>query len=125
MRGISTSAFKLILLLALAGLLPLAHGQGTQWPQKPVRIVVPYPPGGGNDLLARLTGQKLMEKWGQKVVVDNRPGASGMIGAEIVAKSAPDGYTLLLCGAPEAALNATLYSKLPYDPVRDFATITQ
>ena len=106
--------------MALAG-----NACAQSYPGKPVRIVVPYPPGGGNDLLARLIGQKLIEKWGQKVVVDNRPGASGMIGADVVAKSAADGYTILVCASPEAALNVTLYPKLAYDPVRDFATITQ
>jgi len=95
------------------------------YPTKPVRIVVPYPPGGGNDLLGRPIAQKLTEKWGQNVVIDNRGGASGMIGAEIVAKSPPDGYTLLLCASPEVALNVTLYPKMAYDPARDFIPITQ
>lgn len=95
------------------------------YPAKPVRIVVPYPPGGGNDLLARLTGQKLSEKWKQNVVVDNRGGASGMIGAETVAKSPPDGYTILLCASPECALNATLFPKMSYDPTRDLSAVTQ
>lgn len=94
------------------------------FPAKQVRIVVPYPSGGGNDILARLLAQKLGDKWGQNVVVDNRGGASGMIGAELVAKSAPDGYTLLLCASPECALNTTLYSKMAYDPQRDLQPIT-
>jgi tripartite-type tricarboxylate transporter receptor subunit TctC len=96
-----------------------------EYPSRSIRIVVPYPTGGGNDLLARMIAPKLAEKWGQTVVVDNRGGASGMIGAEVVAKSPPDGYTLLLCASPEAALNATLYPKMAYDPVRDFVPITQ
>ena len=100
-------------------------GSGQAYPIKPVRIVVPYPPGGGNDLLARLTGQKLGEKWKQNVVVDNRGGASGMIGAEAVAKAPPDGYTILLCASPECALNATLFPKMSYDPVRDLSAVTQ
>jgi tripartite-type tricarboxylate transporter receptor subunit TctC len=101
-------------------------GAGAQsYPSKPVRMIVPYPPGGGNDGLGRPFAQKLAEKWGQSVTVDNRPGASGMIGADLVAKSAPDGYTLLLCGAPEAALNATIYPKMAYDPVRSFAPVSQ
>src|SRR5688572_6338300 len=104
----------------------LAGGAGAQsYPAKSVRIVVPYPPGGGNDLLGRPIAQKLTEKWGQIVVIDNRGGASGMIGAEIVAKSAPDGYTILLCASPEVALNVTLYPKMAYDPARDFTPITQ
>jgi len=102
-----------------------ASAIGQPYPAKTVRIVVPYPTGGGNDLLARMLAPKLSEKWKQGVVVDNRGGASGMIGAEIVAKSPPDGYTLCLCASPEAALNATLYPKMAYDPQRDFATITQ
>lgn len=95
------------------------------YPVKSVRIVVPYPPGGGNDLLARPIAQKLAEKWGQNVVVDNRAGASGMIGADVVAKSAADGYTVCVCASPEVALNVTLYPKMAYSPTRDFATITQ
>ena len=90
-----------------------------------MRIIVPYPPGGGNDLLGRPLAAKLAEKWGHSVVIDNRPGASGMIGAETVAKSAADGYTLLLCGSPEVALNVTIYPKMAYDPVRSFVPITQ
>ncbi len=100
-------------------------GSGQAYPAKSVRIVVPYPPGGGNDLLGRPIAQKLSEKWGHNVVIDNRPGASGMIGAEAVVKSAADGYTILLCASPECALNATLYPKMAYNPVRDLAPITQ
>jgi len=102
---------------------PACFAQG--YPVKPVRIVVPYPPGGGNDLLARLAGQKLGEKWKQNVVVDNRGGASGMIGAEAVARSPADGYTILLCASPECALNATLFPKMSYDPTRDLSAVTQ
>ena len=102
-----------------------ATSAGQAYPSKSVRIVVPYPPGGGNDLLGRPIAQKLSEKWGQPVVIDNRGGASGMIGADVVAKSAPDGYTILLCASPEVALNVTLYPKMAYNPARDFATITQ
>ena len=110
---------------ALLGAAWVGHTVAQSYPVKTVRIVVPYPPGGGNDLLGRPIAQKLAEKWGQSVVIDNRSGASGMIGAEVVAKSAPDGYTLLLCAAPEVALNATLYPKMTYDPARQFAPITQ
>jgi len=88
-------------------------------------MVVPYPPGGGNDSLGRPIAQKLSEKWGQSVVIDNRGGASGMIGADAVAKSAPDGYTILLCASPECGLNATLYPKMAYSPTRDLAPVTQ
>jgi len=116
---------KRIAAIALLGFL-FAAGAGAQsFPVKPVRIVVPYPPGGGNDLLARIAAQKLGEKWKQTIVVDNRGGASGMIGAETVARSAADGYTILLCASPECALNATLYPKMSYDPIRDFSPVTQ
>jgi len=94
------------------------------YPAKVIRIVVPYPPGGGADMTARPIAQKLSERWGQPVVIDNRGGASGMIGAGIVAKAPPDGYTLMVSASGEAALNAALFPKMPYDPVRDFAPIT-
>ena len=114
-----------IAVIALLGA-AFVEGAGAQgYPVKPVRIVVPYPPGGGNDLLARLSAQKLGEKWKQTIVVDNRGGASGMIGADVAAKSPADGYTILLCASPECALNATLYPKMSYDPTRDFSPVTQ
>ena len=94
------------------------------YPNKAIRIVVPYPPGGGADITARPIAQKLNELWGQSVVIDNRGGASGMIGADIVAKAPPDGYTLMVSASAEAALNVALFPKMPYDPVRDFAPIT-
>lgn len=94
------------------------------YPAKPVRIVVPFAPGGGADIIARILGQKMTESWGQQVVVDNRAGASGNIGAEIVAKSAPDGYTLLMASSA-LAINPSVYKSVPYDAVRDFAPITQ
>ncbi len=117
-----TACLLSVALLGAAFARPAA-AQG--YPSKPVRMIVPYPPGGGNDGLGRPFALKLAEKWGQSVTVDNRPGASGMIGADLVAKSAPDGYTLLLCGAPEAALNATIYPKMTYDPLRSFAPVSQ
>jgi tripartite-type tricarboxylate transporter receptor subunit TctC len=91
---------------------------------KVIRIVVPFPPGGGADITARPIAQKLSERWGQSVVIDNRGGASGMVGADIVAKAPPDGYTLIVGSSAEAALNVALFPKMPYDPVRDFAPIT-
>jgi tripartite-type tricarboxylate transporter receptor subunit TctC len=94
------------------------------YPNKAIRIIVPYPPGGGADMTARPIAQKLSERWGQPVIIDNRGGASGMIGADIVAKAPPDGYTLLVSASAEAALNVALFPKMPYDPVRDFAPIT-
>ena len=96
-----------------------------QYPAKSVRIVVPYPPGGGTDQLGRPMAQKLTERWGQTAVIDNRGGASGMVGADIVAKSPPDGYTILFSASAEVALNVALYPKMPYDPERDFTPVTQ
>lgn len=96
---------------------------GQPYPAKPIRMVVPYPPGGGTDLLARSIAPRLSEKEGQSIAVDNRSGANGMIGGEIVAKSPPDGYTLLLATSAEVALNAAVYEKMPYNPERDFAPI--
>jgi tripartite-type tricarboxylate transporter receptor subunit TctC len=94
------------------------------YPTKPVRIVNPFAPGGATDQLARLMAQKLSEVWGQSVVVENRPGASGAIGLEAVAKSAPDGYTLAIATQTTHAANPALFAKLSYDPVRDFAPLT-
>jgi tripartite-type tricarboxylate transporter receptor subunit TctC len=94
------------------------------YPSKPVRVISPFPPGGSVDLVARMFAPKLTELLGQQVVVDDRPGASGNIGTEIVARSAPDGYTLLINTIPFVA-NANLYKKLSYDPLKDFAPITQ
>ena len=92
------------------------------YPSKPIRIVVPYPPGGFNDTLARTLGQKLYEKWGQAVVVDNRPGGGTTIGTNLAAKSAPDGYTLLIVSFA-FAVNPALYATLPYDTSKDFAPV--
>lgn len=94
------------------------------YPSKPIRLVVPYPPGGSTDIVARIIGQKLTESWGQPVVVDNRAGASGMLGSEIVAKAPPDGYTILLIGAGPYVINPSLFAKVPYDSAKDFIPIT-
>src|SRR5258706_3345426 len=91
------------------------------WPEKPVRFVVGFTPGGPSDILARALGQKLAELWAQQVVIENRPGAGGNIAAELVAKSAPDGHTWLLGNNSILATNQSLYAKLRYDPVKDFA----
>jgi tripartite-type tricarboxylate transporter receptor subunit TctC len=94
------------------------------YPTKPVRVVVPYPPGGGNDTLGRLFAAKLGERMGQPFVVENRPGAGTMIGTEAAAKSTPDGYTILLSSIATHALSPNLYARVPYDPIKDFAPIT-
>lgn len=101
-----------------------AQGLAQQYPSKPIRIVIPYPPGGGTDVTARMLGPHLTDRWKQPVIVDSRPGGAGMIGTDIVAKSPPDGYTILLAVSPEMALNVPLFKKMPYDPVRDFAPVT-
>jgi len=94
------------------------------YPAKPIRIVVGFPPGGGNDIIARLVGAKMQEAWGQPVVIDNKPGANSIIAAEFVAKSAPDGYTLLVNATGGMSVNPVLYAKLPYDSLRDFVPIS-
>ena len=94
------------------------------YPSKPIRLVVPFTPGGSTDILARLVGQKLGEAFGQQVIIDNRPGAGGNIGVEMVANSPPDGYTLVMGHIGTFGVNPTLYPKLPYDPIKDFAPIT-
>lgn len=108
---------------ALALALACAAASAQSYPSKPIRLVVPYPPGGPLDIMARAIGQKLAEAWNQPVVVDNRAGAGGNIGAELVAKSPADGYTLLMGAVATHAINPTLYGKVPYDPVRDFAPV--
>ena len=108
-------------LLALIFLLAAAPAFSQGYPSKPVRIIVNFPAGGIADLYARIIGAKVQESWGQPVVIENRTGAGGNIGAEAVAKSAPDGYTLNMSAIGPHAVNVSLFSKMPYDPVKDFA----
>jgi tripartite-type tricarboxylate transporter receptor subunit TctC len=111
-------------LALVAGLLGTAGpGAAQPYPDHPVRLVVPQTPGGATDVFARAIGQKLSERWGKPVVVDNRGGAGGIIGTDVVAKAPPDGYTLLVTYAGSQAVNQSLYEKLPFDSVADFATI--
>ncbi|MDM0091051.1 MULTISPECIES: tripartite tricarboxylate transporter substrate binding protein [unclassified Variovorax] len=112
-----------LLAAATLGVPFAAQAQATAWPTKPVKIVVPSPPGGSTDQIARAIGQKLAEAWGQPVVVENRPGAGLTLGADYVAKSAPDGYTLLM-GAVHHSIAQSVYKKLPYDFGKDLAPIT-
>ena len=115
---------KLRTLIVFAVLAGAAGGSfGQDYPVRPVRMILGFAPGGSTDLVARVVGQKLAETWGQQVVVDNRPGANGMIGADLVAKANPDGYSLLLSSIGPMAINASLY-KMPYDIVADFAPVT-
>ena len=102
----------------------ISVGAHAVWPEKTIRIVVPYPPGGSTDIQTRLLAQKLAEVLRQPVLVDNRAGGAAMIGSDFVAKSAPDGYTLLSGGAGPQAINVSLFPKIPYDPIKDFAPVT-
>ena len=116
----------LFLIAGCAGLAAVSHpalAQSANYPAKPVRIVLGFAPGGGVDILTRMLGPKLGEALGQPIVTDNRPGAAGNIAVEHVVKSAPDGYTLLM-GTPGLAISPSLYSKLPYDPVKDLAPVS-
>ena len=111
--------------LLLACLPFAAAAQAGSFPNKPIRIVVPFPPGGATDAAARLVAVKMGEHWGQPVVVDNRAGAGGNVGSDLVAKAPADGYTLVMGVTGSHAINTSLYSKLPYDPVADFVAISQ
>ena len=103
---------------------PAAAAGAPSYPDKPLRLIVPFPPGGGNDILARTVGNGLSDVTGQPVIVDNRGGAGGLVGAESAARAAADGYTIFLASVGNLAFNPALYAKLPYDPVRDFAPVT-
>ena len=109
---------------ALAVLAGVSAANAQTYPVKPVRLIVPFAPGGATDILARLIGQKLAEAWGQQVVVENRPGGGTVIGTDLVAKALPDGYTLLMVSTSTVTA-PTLLSKLPYDTLRDLAPIIQ
>jgi tripartite-type tricarboxylate transporter receptor subunit TctC len=112
--------------VAMACAFSLADSHAAEsWPTKPIRFVCPYAAGGAADIFSRTIGQKLGEALGQTIIVDNRPGANGGIGTELVAKSAPDGYTLLLGNSGPMTVNPVLYKNVPYDPVKDFAPVTQ
>ena len=117
---------KRVLQMCMLCLATLCAGQALAqaYPSKPLRLVVPFPPGGPTDILGRAIGAKLGELLGQTVIIDNRGGAGGGIGADNIAKSAPDGYSLLLGTTGTHTINPNLYSKLPYDPIKDFAPIS-
>ena len=106
------------------GLAPAAQAQTAGFPQKPVRIVVPYTTGGSNDVIARLLAQQLQDIWGQSVVVENKPGAAGNIGAADIAKATPDGHSLLLTNINIVSMNPALIANMPFDPQRDFAPVS-
>lgn len=114
---------KRALLLGTAALCAAAAVQAQAWPSKPIHLVVPFAPGGTSDILGRAIAQKLQDAWGQAVVIDNVPGAGGSLGADRVAKAAPDGYTLLMAHIGNLAVAPAIYPKLPYDPVKSFAPV--
>lgn len=114
LRTLASAAFVMMSAVALA----------QQFPERPIHWIVPYPPGGSTDILTRLVAQKMQETFGQAVVVENRGGASGMIGVEAAAKAAPDGYTMLMSASGPHAINPSLFAKINYDPVKDFSPIT-
>lgn len=115
--------FGLTLLACMMTLACAANGLAQTYPAKPIRFYTPYPPGGTTDIMARLIGAKLYESWGQPVIVDAKPGAGGNIGTDFVAKSPADGYTILMGASGPLAINVSLFSKLPYDPVKDLAPV--
>jgi len=115
---------RLIAGLAVALVCLPLHLIAQSFPDKPIRLIVPFPPGGASDIFARVIGEKLVSAIGQPIVVENRPGAGGLIAAELVAKSGADGYTLLLGSSSTHGTNSVVFKKLPYDPVRDFAPIS-
>lgn len=113
---------QIVVAVAAGGFAGLAAAQA--YPAKPIRFVITYPAGGGSDYTVRPIAQKLSERWGQPVFVDSRPGGSAMIGTDFVARSAPDGYTLMLAASSEVSMNVVLFKKMPYDPVRDLQPVT-
>ena len=110
-------------LLAVVAALAIGTGYAQNYPAKPIRIIVPYAAGGTSDILARQLGPKLSDAWGQPVIVENKPGANGNVGAEFVARSAPDGYTLLLTDLGGLVISASVYPHLPFNPARDFTPV--
>src|SRR5262249_3182708 len=118
------SAMRLAAAALLAAGSCLAAAAETPYPSRPIRLIIPYPAGGPRDIQARLISNRLTELWGRTVIIDNRAGASGIVGTDLAAKAAPDGYTILMIGGGRAT-HTTLQPKLPYDSVRDFAAIAR
>src|SRR5262245_2646738 len=113
---------ELFAVMVTSSMLPFAHAQ--TYPSKPVRIIVPFAPGGATDIVTRLVAQKLTEAWGQQILVDNRGGAGGNIGGELAAKAPPDGYTLLMTSGSIVTANQHIYRKMPFNAEKDFVPIT-
>ncbi|MEQ1775212.1 MAG: tripartite tricarboxylate transporter substrate binding protein [Burkholderiales bacterium] len=112
-------------LTAALALVFIGSALAQDYPSRPLRLIAPFPPGGGIDFLARILGQKMTESWGQQVVIDNRSGGSGIIGMEIAARAAPDGYTILMSEVGTLSINPSVFSRLSYDPLRDFQPVTK
>ena len=126
MKALSQHSIPGICLAFLALVAPaLAQEDPAKYPSRPIHIVVGFTPGGGNDILARIVGQKLSESFSQPVVIDNRPGGGAIVATEYVAKAAPDGYTLLVGASGAMTINPAVYTKLPYDPVHDFVPLSE
>src|SRR4051794_6854328 len=125
MRAFSVSRIGTALIGACVALTPAAAlaQSADAYPSKPIRLILPFPPGGGTDILGRLLAERLGTQLGQPVVVENRGGAGGNVGAEVAARSAPDGYTIVLV-APSLAISPSLYKKLAYDPIKDFSPVS-
>lgn len=115
--------FRRLALVCAVCMSALQPAWAQTYPSKPIRFIIPFAPGGATDIMARMVGQKLTEAWGQPVLVDSKPGANGIIASEAAAKAAPDGHTIMLAVLSTHATNVSLYSKLPYDPVRDFTPV--
>src|SRR5690349_16764887 len=121
MKKTMTFSWIAVTVLIACSIATRSHAQN--FPVKPLRMLVPFAPGGGTDVIARYVAAGMTESWGRQVVVDNRAGANGIIGTEIVAHAPPDGYTLLFVSSPHS-VNPSLYPKLPYDTLRDFAPVS-
>jgi tripartite-type tricarboxylate transporter receptor subunit TctC len=121
---IPAAVSAIILIAASAGVHAQPAATATNWPAKPIRVVVPYPAGGTSDILTRMIGVKLTEAWGQQVISDSRPGANGNIGVEIVVRSPSDGYTLTLMDIGNLSISPSMYTKLPFDIIRDLTPVT-
>lgn len=122
-----TRMLPLLALAAWCAMTSAAHAQAQGkpvYPNRAIRLVLPFPPGGATDIMARKIGQKMSQAWGQQVVIDNRAGAGGNIATELVARAVPDGYTLLFAASAQLAVNPSLYSKVPFDSVKDFAPVS-
>jgi len=125
MRTSVISTCKLLLAISVVDALVIRYSTAQDYPNRTIRIIVPFTPGGATDVVTRIVAQKVSEQTGRQVVTDNRGGAGGIVGAEAVAKAPPDGYTLVMGTSGTHAINVSLYPKLPYDPVKDFAPVTR